>query len=77
MRHIVVFRKALAFMLRNGLLATHNPGVKYLLEVLKLLYKVSAACFYYNLQTEANLVASVAQLLRPTFETKGNHLSLE
>ncbi|XP_077961151.1 putative E3 ubiquitin-protein ligase HERC6 [Gasterosteus aculeatus] len=41
MRHIVVFRKALAFMLRNGLLATHNPGVKYLLEVLKLLYKAN------------------------------------
>ncbi|KAL6116224.1 herc6 [Pungitius sinensis] len=41
MRHIEVFRKALAFMLRNGLLVTHNPGVKYLLEVLKLLYKAN------------------------------------
>ncbi|KAM8903194.1 E3 ISG15--protein ligase HERC5-like isoform 2-T2 [Spinachia spinachia] len=40
-RHIEVFRKALAFMLRNGLLGTHNPGVKYLLEVLKLLYKAN------------------------------------
>lgn len=32
-------------MLKNGLLVTHNPGVKYLLEVLKLLYKVSHYLF--------------------------------
>ncbi|XP_034721634.1 probable E3 ubiquitin-protein ligase HERC6 isoform X2 [Etheostoma cragini] len=43
LKHILVFRNALAFMLRNGLLATHNPGVKYLLEVLKLLYKANKA----------------------------------
>lgn len=44
LKHILVFRNALAFMLKNGLLATHNPGVKYLLEALELLYKVSAVC---------------------------------
>ncbi|KAM9853066.1 putative E3 ubiquitin-protein ligase HERC6 isoform 2-T2 [Aulostomus maculatus] len=41
MKHILVFHKALVFMLRNGLLITHNPGVQYLLEVLKLLYKAN------------------------------------
>lgn len=43
-KHIMVFKNALAFMLRNGLLVTHNPGVKLLLEALKLLYKVSLMC---------------------------------
>ncbi|XP_034405047.1 probable E3 ubiquitin-protein ligase HERC6 [Cyclopterus lumpus] len=43
MRHILVFRNALAFLLRNGLLETHNPGVKYLLEALKLLYRANKA----------------------------------
>lgn len=47
-RHILVFKNALAFMLKNGLLKTHNPGVKYLLEVLKLLYKVSDVCCYFS-----------------------------
>ncbi|XP_038150831.1 probable E3 ubiquitin-protein ligase HERC6 [Cyprinodon tularosa] len=42
-RHILVFRNALAFMLRNGLLQTHNPGVKYLLKALKLLYRANKA----------------------------------
>lgn len=42
LKHILVFKNALAFMLKNHLLATHNPGVKFLLEALKLLYKVSA-----------------------------------
>ncbi|KAM4627974.1 putative E3 ubiquitin-protein ligase HERC4 isoform 2-T2 [Polymixia lowei] len=40
-KHILVFKKALSFMLRNGLLATHNGGVKYLLKALKLLYKAN------------------------------------
>ncbi|XP_074535239.1 putative E3 ubiquitin-protein ligase HERC4 [Halichoeres trimaculatus] len=40
-KHIMVFKNALAFMLTNGLLATHNPGVRYLLEALKLLYKAN------------------------------------
>ncbi|XP_029373906.1 probable E3 ubiquitin-protein ligase HERC6 isoform X2 [Echeneis naucrates] len=41
MKHIMIFKKTLVFMLKNGLLATHNPGVKYLLEALKLLYKAN------------------------------------
>ncbi|KAK5868547.1 hypothetical protein PBY51_009548 [Eleginops maclovinus] len=41
MKHILVFKKAMAFMLRNGLLITHNPGIKFLAEVLKLLYKAN------------------------------------
>ncbi|XP_034025289.1 probable E3 ubiquitin-protein ligase HERC6 isoform X2 [Thalassophryne amazonica] len=40
-KYIMAFKNALAFMLKNGLLATHNPGVKYLLNVLKLLYKAN------------------------------------
>ncbi|XP_053176238.1 probable E3 ubiquitin-protein ligase HERC6 [Scomber japonicus] len=43
MKHILVFKNALGFMLRNGLLATHNPGVKFLLEALKKLYKANKA----------------------------------
>ncbi|CAG6004363.1 unnamed protein product [Menidia menidia] len=41
LKHIMVFKNALAFMLRNNLLKTHNPGVKYMLEALKLLYKAN------------------------------------
>lgn len=40
----MVFKNALAFLLKNGLLGTHNPGVKLLLEALKLLYKVITEC---------------------------------
>ncbi|XP_068172920.1 E3 ISG15--protein ligase HERC5-like isoform X2 [Antennarius striatus] len=41
LRQILVFRNALAFMLTTGLLQSHQPGVKYLLEALKLLYKAN------------------------------------
>ncbi|TWW77365.1 putative E3 ubiquitin-protein ligase HERC3 [Takifugu flavidus] len=40
LKHILVFKNALAFMLRNGVVVNYNPEVKYLLETLKLLYKV-------------------------------------
>ncbi|XP_068612902.1 probable E3 ubiquitin-protein ligase HERC6 [Brachionichthys hirsutus] len=43
LKHILVFRKALGFMLKAGLLETHQPGVKYLLQALKLLYKANKA----------------------------------
>lgn len=43
MRHIMVFKNALSFMLRSLLLGTHNLQVKDLLEVLKLLFKVYAS----------------------------------
>ncbi|XP_060902401.1 probable E3 ubiquitin-protein ligase HERC6 [Labrus mixtus] len=42
-KHILVFKNALAFLLKNGLLATHNPGVRFLLEALKLLYRANKA----------------------------------
>ncbi|XP_059186433.1 probable E3 ubiquitin-protein ligase HERC6 [Centropristis striata] len=42
-KHILVFRKALAFMLKNGLLQTHNPGVRFMMDALKLLYKANKA----------------------------------
>lgn len=43
LRHILVFKNALAFILENRLVDHYNPGVKSLLEALKLLYKVSAS----------------------------------
>ncbi|CAB1327289.1 unnamed protein product [Coregonus sp. 'balchen'] len=55
-KHILMWKNALSFMLRNGLLVTHNPGVKFLLEALKYLHrankragriqKVPASAFY-------------------------------
>lgn len=45
LKHILVFKNTLGFMLRNGLLITHNAQVRYLLEALKLLYRVSAASY--------------------------------
>ncbi|KAJ3590151.1 hypothetical protein NHX12_008105 [Muraenolepis orangiensis] len=38
--HIAVFKQALSFFLRIGLLETHDKCVKVLLETLKMLYKV-------------------------------------
>ena len=38
---ILVFKNAMAYMLKTGLLHTNNLGIKYLLKVLKLVYKVS------------------------------------
>ncbi|XP_043975030.1 probable E3 ubiquitin-protein ligase HERC6 isoform X1 [Gambusia affinis] len=40
-RHIMVFKNALTFILKNGLFQTHNPGAKLLLNALKLLYKAN------------------------------------
>ncbi|XP_054650211.1 probable E3 ubiquitin-protein ligase HERC6 isoform X2 [Dunckerocampus dactyliophorus] len=39
--HILVFKNALAFVIKNGLLKTHFPGIKAALEVIKLLYKAN------------------------------------
>ena len=48
-KHILMWKNALSFMLRNGLLATHNPGVKFLLEALKYLHRVSVCVnHFYN-----------------------------
>lgn len=40
-KHILMWRRALNFMLRCNLLATHNPGVKFMLEALKDLYRAN------------------------------------
>lgn len=49
LRHILVFKNALAFILENHLVDRSNPGVKNLLEALKLLYKVRSARLFYCL----------------------------
>ncbi|XP_077396460.1 E3 ISG15--protein ligase HERC5-like isoform X2 [Festucalex cinctus] len=41
LQHILVFKNALDFAVKNGLLLTHIPGMKAVLEVLKLLYKAN------------------------------------
>lgn len=43
LRHILVFKNTLAFILENHLVDRYNPGVKNLLEALELLYKVRSA----------------------------------
>uniref|UniRef100_A0A1A7X5F4 HECT and RLD domain containing E3 ubiquitin protein ligase family member 1 n=1 Tax=Iconisemion striatum TaxID=60296 RepID=A0A1A7X5F4_9TELE len=60
MRHIIVFKNALAFMLRNNLLVTHDPGVKYLLETLKLLYRANKAGKSYKVPLSTFYVEEVA-----------------
>ncbi|XP_077421894.1 putative E3 ubiquitin-protein ligase HERC6 isoform X2 [Vanacampus margaritifer] len=41
LQHILVFKNALDFAIQSGLLLTHIPGMKAVLEVLKLLYKAN------------------------------------
>ncbi|XP_054456253.1 probable E3 ubiquitin-protein ligase HERC6 [Anoplopoma fimbria] len=65
MRHILAFRKALAFMLGNGLLATHNPGVKYLLEALKLLYKANKTGKSYKVPLSTFYVEEISTSVQP------------
>ncbi|KAI4815496.1 hypothetical protein KUCAC02_005638 [Chaenocephalus aceratus] len=60
MKHILVFKKALAFLLRNGLLVTHNPGVKYLVEVLKMLYKANKAGKSYKVPPSTFYVEEIS-----------------
>ncbi|XP_056297890.1 probable E3 ubiquitin-protein ligase HERC4 [Pseudoliparis swirei] len=59
-RHIEVFRKALGFMLSNGLLMTHNPGVKYLLEALKLLYRANKCGKSYKVPLDTFYVEEIS-----------------
>ncbi|KAG7480224.1 putative E3 ubiquitin-protein ligase HERC6 [Solea senegalensis] len=42
-KHITVFKNALSFILKNGLVTTHNRQVKHLQEVLRLLFKANKA----------------------------------
>ncbi|XP_008284917.1 probable E3 ubiquitin-protein ligase HERC6 [Stegastes partitus] len=64
-RHIMVFRNALAFMLKNGLLQTHNPGVRYLLEVLKLLYKANKVGKSYKVPLSTFYVEEIIGNVQP------------
>uniref|UniRef100_A0A3Q1F320 Probable E3 ubiquitin-protein ligase HERC6 n=1 Tax=Acanthochromis polyacanthus TaxID=80966 RepID=A0A3Q1F320_9TELE len=68
MRHIMVFKKALAFMLKNGLLQTHNPGVRYLLDVLKLLYKANKAGKSYKVPLSTFYVEEIVGNVQPLFD---------
>ncbi|XP_035535912.1 probable E3 ubiquitin-protein ligase HERC6 [Morone saxatilis] len=65
MNHIMVFRNALAFMLKSGLLLTHNPGVRYLLEVLKLLYKANKVGKSYKLPLSTFYVEEISSCVQP------------
>lgn len=40
-KHIRMWKQALAFLLKSNMWVNYNPGVKAVLEVLKLLYRVS------------------------------------
>uniref|UniRef100_UPI0037E84922 probable E3 ubiquitin-protein ligase HERC6 n=1 Tax=Semicossyphus pulcher TaxID=241346 RepID=UPI0037E84922 len=64
-RQILVFKNALAFMLRNGLLETHNPGVKYLLKALKLLYKANKAGKSYKVPLSTFYVEELNSSVQP------------
>ncbi|KAF3847807.1 hypothetical protein F7725_020835 [Dissostichus mawsoni] len=65
MKHILVFKKALAFLLRNGLLVTHNPVVKYLVEVLKMLYKANKAGKSYKVPPSTFYVEEISGSVLP------------
>ncbi|XP_029027784.1 probable E3 ubiquitin-protein ligase HERC3 isoform X2 [Betta splendens] len=65
LKHIMVFKTALVFMLRNGLLKTHNPGVKYLLEVLKLLYKANKIGKSFKVPLSTFYVEEVGRAVQP------------
>ncbi|KAM9359120.1 putative E3 ubiquitin-protein ligase HERC4 [Symphorus nematophorus] len=65
MKHILVFRNALAFMLKNGLLVTHNPGVKYLMEALKLLYKANKVGKTYKVPLSTFYVEEISGNVDP------------
>ncbi|XP_030261753.1 probable E3 ubiquitin-protein ligase HERC6 [Sparus aurata] len=67
-KHILVFKNALAFMLKNGLLLTHNPGVKYLLEVLKLLYKANKAGRSYKVTLSTFYVEEISDSVEAAFD---------
>ncbi|KAM7399396.1 hypothetical protein PAMP_018669 [Pampus punctatissimus] len=61
MKHILVFKNALGFMLKTGLLATHNRGVKYLLECLKLLYKANKTGKSYKVPLSTFYVEEIGE----------------
>ncbi|XP_029964979.1 probable E3 ubiquitin-protein ligase HERC4 isoform X2 [Salarias fasciatus] len=64
-RHIMVFKQALAFMLANGLLATHNGLVRCLLNALKLLYKANKVGRSYKVPLSTFYVEEIETTLEP------------
>ncbi|XP_010886649.4 probable E3 ubiquitin-protein ligase HERC6 isoform X2 [Esox lucius] len=70
-KHILMWKNAVSFMLRNGLLVTHNPGVKYLLEVLKHLHKASKkAGKTQNIPASAFYVEEIVRNVVPVEDVK-------
>lgn len=65
LKHILVFKNALAFMLKNGLLTTHNPGVKFLLEALKLLFKANKSGKFYKVPLSTFYVEEIINCSQP------------
>ncbi|XP_056906721.1 E3 ISG15--protein ligase HERC5-like isoform X5 [Takifugu flavidus] len=65
LKHILVFKNALAFMLRNGVVVNYNPEVKYLLETLKLLYKANKAGRSYKLPLSTFYVEEITHHIHP------------
>ncbi|XP_061576509.1 probable E3 ubiquitin-protein ligase HERC6 [Cololabis saira] len=65
MRHIMVFKNALVFLLRNGLLATHTPGIRYLLGVLKILYKANKAGKSYKVPLSTFYIEKINSAVAP------------
>ncbi|XP_076590481.1 putative E3 ubiquitin-protein ligase HERC4 [Chaetodon auriga] len=68
MKHILVFKNALVFMLKNDLLATHNRGVRYLLEVLKLLYKANKTGKSYKVPLSTFYVEEIIGAVQPAVD---------
>ncbi|KAI3354346.1 hypothetical protein L3Q82_018869, partial [Scortum barcoo] len=68
MKHILMFKNALTFMLKNGLLHTHNPGVRFLLEVLKLLYRANKAGKSYKVPLSTFYVEAIGNAVEPVMD---------
>ncbi|XP_047449631.1 E3 ISG15--protein ligase HERC5-like isoform X2 [Mugil cephalus] len=69
-KHIMVFKKALVFMLQNGLRRTYNPGIKYLLQVLKLLYKVNTTGKSYKVPLSTFYVEEISENVQPVEDVR-------
>uniref|UniRef100_A0A8C5H7Q1 Probable E3 ubiquitin-protein ligase HERC6 n=1 Tax=Gouania willdenowi TaxID=441366 RepID=A0A8C5H7Q1_GOUWI len=63
--HIMVFKKALIFLLKNNLLMTHNPGVRFLLEALKFLYKANKVRKSFKVPLSTFYVEEVNSTVNP------------
>ncbi|KAJ3590150.1 hypothetical protein NHX12_008104 [Muraenolepis orangiensis] len=66
--HIAVFKQALSFLLRSGLLQTHNIDVKVLLETLKMLYKANKAGKSLRVPLSTFYVHQIENTLNPLMD---------